>query len=235
MLKVKNVTKRFGGVVAVNNVSLNIDKREILGIIGPNGAGKTTLINLINGFLKPDAGEIYYKEGRIDGMRPHKVVRRGIGRTFQITLVFRKLTVLENMLVTTTWRREKESDSIKKAHELLKFFDLSHMRNELAGNLSGGQQKLLELATASMLDPELYLLDEPFYGIHSVIKKKIIENIKTMNQVMDKTFAIISHDIPSIMTVCKEVMVMSAGELIAKGIPKDVRNDRRVIEVYLGE
>ena len=235
MLKIKNVTKRFGGVVAVNDVSLNVDKGEILGIIGPNGAGKTTLINLINGFLKPNAGEIYYKEERIDGMMPHEVVRKGIGRTFQITLVFRKLTVLENMLVTTTWRSEKESDSIKKAHELLNFFDLYHMRSELAGNLSGGQQKLLELAVASMLNPELFLLDEPFYGIHSVIKKKIIEDIETMNQAMGKTFAIISHDIPSIMTVCREVMVMNAGELIARGTPEDVRNDSRVIEVYLGE
>lgn len=234
MIRVHNVTKEFGGVVAVENFSLKVKRGVLLGLIGPNGAGKTTLVNLISGFYRPDAGEIYFKNERISGLRPYEIARKGIGRTFQITRVFEEITCLENMLVPFTWRPEKLWSIKDRAIELLKFFGLFNLVDELAGNLSGGQQKLLELARVSMLDPEFFILDEPFYGIHPTLKNKIITNIRTMNDTYDKTFLIISHDMTSIMGTCKEIAVMNAGKLISLGSPEAIRNDERVIEAYLG-
>ncbi len=235
MLQISNLTKRFGGVIAVNNVSLQVEKGTILGLIGPNGAGKTTVINTITGILKPDSGSIYYKGERIDGLPVHEIVRKGIGRTFQLTELFKNLSVMQSMLVPSTWQVKRNPLPRERAQELLEFFELTQMREEMAKNLSGGQQKLLDLATISMLDPELLLLDEPFFGIHPVLKKKILDKIKIMHEEMGKTFVIVSHDIGTVMYVCKEVVVMNAGEIIATGPPVQIRNSARVVEAYLGD
>jgi len=235
MLEVMNLTKRFGGLLAVNNLSLRLEKGTILGLIGPNGAGKTTVINTITGIYRPDSGSIHFKKERIDGLPIHETVRRGIGRTFQITELFRNLTVTQNMLVPATWQIKKLREPCKRADELLEFFELRHMKDEMAANLSGGQQKLLDLAVVSMLDPELLLLDEPFFGVHPVLKKKILDKVKVMHQEMGKTFVIISHDIATVMYCCESVVVMSAGEIIAFGTPNEIQKDERVIEAYLGD
>ncbi len=234
MLQIKNLTKRFGGVVAVNNFSLNVKEGIILGLIGPNGAGKTTVINLITGMLSADAGEIFLKDKRIDGLKPHDIAQLGIGRTFQVTRVFRWITVLDNVCVARLWQPGNLSALKERAVELLKFFDLVHLKDEIAGNLSGGQQKLLDIARVSMLDPELFLLDEPFFGVHPVLKKKIIDSVKIMSKKMNKTFVIVSHDIPSIMGTCNKITVMNEGKLIAEGAPHVIRDDERVLEAYLG-
>ncbi len=235
MLEVTNLTKRFGGVIAVNNLSMRVEKGTVLGLIGPNGAGKTTLVNTITGIFKPDSGTIYYKGERIDGLPVHEITRKGIGRTFQLTELFKNLDVIQNMLVPSTWQTKRNTPPQERAQELLEFFELTQMRDEMAKNLSGGQQKLLDLATISMLDPELLLLDEPFFGIHPVLKKKILDKIKIMHEEMGKTFVIVSHDIGTVMYVCKEVVVMNAGEVIATGTPAEIQNNVRVLEAYLGD
>lgn len=234
LLEVRGITKRFGGLVAVENFSFNVEKEEILGLIGPNGAGKTTAFNVVTGFYRPDSGTIRFKGEDITGLKPHEIAQKGIGRTFQITRVFRGITTLQNMLTPYPRVPEKLSDSKDRAVKILEFFDLIHLKNELAGNLSGGQQKLLELARASMFEPELYLLDEPFYGIHPALKNKIIDYIKIANERRGIVFVIVSHDIPSIMGTCEKIVVMSTGKKIAEGSPKGVRNNKGVIEAYLG-
>jgi branched-chain amino acid transport system ATP-binding protein len=233
MLNINDLTKNFGGVVAVDNVSLEVRKGTILGLIGPNGAGKTTLINLITGMEKADAGQVFFKHKKVTNMKPHEIARLGMGRTFQISRVFRGMSVLENLCVPRLWRYENLDSIEKKADEVLKFFDLAHLKDELAGNLSGGQQKLCEMARISMMDPDLYLLDEPFVGVHIVIKTKILDSIVSLNK-MGKTFVIISHDIPDIMNTCDRVVVLSSGTLIADGDPEEVRHNQTVIEAYLG-
>lgn len=233
ILTIRNLTKRFGGVVAVDDVSFKVREGTILGLIGPNGAGKTTLINLVTGMERPDAGQVFFKDKNVTGMEPHEIGRLGMSRTFQISRVFRGMTVLENLCVPRLWRGESLSSIKKKADEALKFFDLAHLKNELAGNLSGGQQKLCEMARISMMDLNLYLLDEPFVGVHVVIKKKILDSIVSLNK-MGKTFIIISHDIPDIMNTCDRVIVLNSGRLIADGRPEEIRDNQPVIEAYLG-
>ncbi len=234
-LEVKNVVKNFGGLQALKGVSFTIDEPQLVGLIGPNGAGKTTLTNIITGMLPPTSGEIWLNGERVDGMRPYAIARRGLGRTFQVTRAFRRMTVMENMLVPalalhpTANRRQVE----QKAREILEFLTLDHLTNEYARSLSGGQQKLLELGRLLMLDPQIIILDEPFAGVHPKLQRTIYDYIRRVRE-EGKAIILISHDMESIFTLSERLMVLNFGELIADGPPDEVRRMPEVIEAYLG-
>lgn len=234
MLQIRNVTKRFGGIVAVDGLTFSMEDQTILGLIGPNGAGKTTTVNMITGLEKPDQGEIMYKGKRITGIPPHKIAQMGLVRTYQITRVFKDMSALENLFVPVVWQRRKLTSPEARARELLESFNLWHLKDERAGNLSGGQQKVLELLQALMMKPETVVLDEPFYGIHPTLKKKFTDYFRMLNKEAGLSILIISHDVPIIMDICEKVVVMSCGTLIAEGSPSLIRNDQKVIEAYLG-
>jgi ABC-type branched-subunit amino acid transport system ATPase component len=230
ILEVRDVTKRFGGVTAVNRCSLALAPGKIYGLIGPNGSGKTTLFNCITGLDPRDAGEIRFKGERIDGLKPHQVARRGIGRTFQIIRVFPELTALENLLVVT---RGPFETARRRAEELLRFVTLDRLGNEYAGNLSYGQQKLLEFIRVLMTDPELILLDEPAAGVNRTLLNELLAAIAQLRD-GGKTILIVEHDMKVVMGLCEVVFVLDYGEKIAEGPPGVIQTDERVIEAYFG-
>ncbi|MGH7775139.1 MAG: ABC transporter ATP-binding protein [Candidatus Binatia bacterium] len=230
ILEIQEVTKSFGGVTAVNRCSLKLTPGKIYGLIGPNGSGKTTLFNCITGLEPRDDGEIRYKGERIDGLKPHQVARCGIGRTFQIIRVFPELTALENLLVVT-W--EPFEAAHRRAQDLLRFVTLDRLQNEYAGNLSYGQQKLLEFARILMTDPDLILLDEPAAGVNRTLLNELLEAIRNL-RVQGKTVFIVEHDMKVVMDLSEKIFVLNYGEKIAEGPPGLIQSDERVIEAYFG-
>jgi ABC-type branched-subunit amino acid transport system ATPase component len=230
VLTVEGVTKRFGGVTAVNGVSLALDPGRIYGLIGPNGSGKTTLFNCITGLEQRDAGHILLGAERIDGLKPWQIALKGIGRTFQITRVFPELTALENLLVVT---RDDRLAAERRALELLRFVKLEDLRNEHAGNLSYGQQKLVEFVRMLMRDPALILLDEPAAGVNRTLLNELLDAVRQLRD-QGKTVLLVEHDMKVVMGLCETVFVLDHGEKIAEGPPGAIQADERVIEAYFG-
>ena len=249
ILQVDNLSKYFGGLVAVSNCSLKIKKGSITGIIGPNGSGKTTLFNLIAGNLKPNEGKVYLFEEDITGVPSYELFSKGLLRTFQIAHEFTHLTVLENLMMVpggqsgeqlmNAWFKPKivqnQEQVIKqKAMKVIKFLNLTHLARELAGNLSGGQKKLLELGRTMMVDAKVVLLDEVAAGVNRTLLKEISKAILRLNKEQGYTFCLIEHDMDFISRMCNPVIVMSEGSVLFQGTPDQVKNNEQVIESYLG-
>jgi branched-chain amino acid transport system ATP-binding protein len=230
ILELSDVVKRFGGVTAVNRVSLSLEAGRIYGLIGPNGSGKTTLFNCITGVETRDGGAIRFKGERIDGLKPHKIFHRGMGRTFQVIRVFPELTALENLLVVTT---SGYTESRARAEELLRFVKLERLANEFAGNLSYGQQKLVEFIRVLMTDPELILLDEPAAGVNRTLLNELLDAVRALRE-RGKTVLLVEHDMKVVMGLCETVFVLDHGEKLAEGPPGVIQSDERVIEAYFG-
>ena len=249
ILSARNVHKHFGGLKAVNGISLDVPQRTITGLIGPNGAGKTTLFNSIAGLYKPDDGEIYFNGSRIDGLPPHAIFHKGLCRTFQVSREHKLMTVLENLMLVPpgqkgekllfTWLlpgqvRQQEHELRDKALEVLRFVDLIDLQDEYAANLSGGQKRLLELARTMMADPDLVLLDEPGAGVNPTLMKRLAGYIRQLAKEHGITVFLIEHDMDLVMNICENVIVMSNGSKLAEGTPDEVRQNPEVLEAYLG-
>lgn len=230
ILKVQKVTKKFGGITAVNEASFQVPKGKITGVIGPNGSGKSTMFNLITGVDTPDSGEILYKNQNIAGKQSDAVNRMGIGRTFQLTRLFSTMTVMENLTVVA---QDGAQGAEQRATELLEGLGLSRLRNEYAANLSYGQQKLVEFLRLSMIETDLILLDEPFAGVNPVMEKKLLEQIERWIA-EGKTLLLTDHEMAIMMDLCDKMCVFDYGSVIAYGTPSEVRQNPRVMEAYFG-
>ena len=235
ILDVQGIVKDFGGLRAISHVSLQIREGEVRGLIGPNASGKTTLINLISGMYKVDEGHMYFTGKRIDGLEPDQIASLGVMRTFQISRIFRNMTVLENVMVPALAQGQSLPEARRRAEELLDFVLLTRLKDEPARNLSGGQAMLLQIVRGFIhQELRLYLMDEPFAGVHDVIKGVILKTIKTMNEERKITFLIVSHEMTTISSVCHQVTVLDKGEVISQGTMQEVANDPVVIDSYLG-
>jgi branched-chain amino acid transport system ATP-binding protein len=240
LLETRRLTKRFGGLIAVDELPLTIRDGEIRGLIGPNGSGKTTTINLVSGLYRADAGEIRLSGDRIDGLRPHDITRRGVARTFQIPKLFGNMTVLENVLVPALAELDRGpgrpmSHILTRARQLLEFVALDGLRHALAKELSGGQSMLVQIARGLMVRPlHLFLMDEPFAGVHPTIKDTIMAAIVSINRREGATFLIVSHEMATLRRLCSCVSVMHEGRLIAEGSFQEIANHPLVLEAYLG-
>ena len=249
MIRVENVHLHFGGIRAVDGVSVEIEQGSITGLIGPNGAGKTTLFNVIAGVYPPSQGRVYLQDQDITGLKPHQLFHKGVLRTFQIAHEFSSLTVLENLttvpggqagetLVNAWFRRSKvhsqEAEIRDRAWDVVTFLGLERVATERAGALSGGQKKLLELGRTMMADPRIVFLDEVGAGVNRTLLRSIGDAILRLNRERGYTFCMIEHDIDFISRLCQPVIVMAEGKVLTQGSPAEVKSDQRVIDSYLG-
>ena len=249
MIRIDNVCKHFGGLKAVDHVSIEIAEGSITGLIGPNGAGKTTLFNTIAGLYAPTSGRIYLDDEEITGLKPHQLFNKGLLRTFQIAHEFTRLSVVENLmmvpahqsgenLVNAWFRRnrvEQEERQInQRAMEVVDFLNLGHIADEIAGNLSGGQKKLLELGRTMMVDAKIVFLDEVGAGVNRTLLREIGDAIIKLNREKNYTFCMIEHDMDFISRLCDPVICMAEGAVLAEGTADEVKNNEEVIEAYLG-
>ncbi len=249
MIRVENLCKHFGGLKAVDRVTLEIEAGSITGLIGPNGAGKTTLFNTIAGLYPPTSGRVFLGEEDITGLKPYQLFDKGLLRTFQIAHEFSRLSVIENLmmvpggqsgenLVNAWFRRAQvvaEENAIReRALEVIDFLNLGHIVNELAGNLSGGQKKLLELGRTMMVDAKIVFLDEVGAGVNRTLLREIGDAILKLNREHDYTFCMIEHDMDFIGRLCDPVICMAEGSVLAQGTADEVKNNEAVIEAYLG-
>ena len=249
VIDVRNVSKRFGGLLAVNNCSLSVKRGSVTGLIGPNGAGKSTLFNIVAGNIVPDSGAVIFDGKDVTGLKPHELFRTGMLRTFQIAHEFSNMTALENLMMVpdaqpgeslvTTWLmpgvvKTAERAVRQKALDVIDFLKLGHVKHELAGNLSGGQKKLLELGRTMMVDAKVVLLDEVAAGVNKTLLNDLASNIERMNKELGYTFFVIEHDMDLIGRLCDPVIVMAAGEKIAEGPMAEIRANPQIVEAYFG-
>jgi len=243
VLEVRDLSKAFGGIRAVDGVSFAVHEGEILGLIGPNGSGKSTLFNCILGQLAPSSGEVRVDGRAITGMRPCDLNRLGIGRTFQLLQVFPQLSVRQNLVLAgqehqgSMWSRllgPADAGLGGAAERMLEFFRLRALADEPAGALSYGQQKLLDVAMAFMAGPRLVLLDEPAGGVNLTMLADLRERLRAINAAQKATFVVIEHNMDFVMSLCTRILVLAEGRIIAEGPPGQIRDDRRVIDAYLG-
>lgn len=248
ILDVKGLTKRFGGLTAVNNVSFGVKEREILSVIGPNGAGKSTLFKLISSFLKPSSGEVLFRGERISNLAPHVSARKGVVRTFQETTIFRNMSVRDNVIVAhqlraeasllgfflgTATARQDEARFGESADEILSFLGLDGIGSEMAKNLPHGHLRALGIAIGLATNPAVLLLDEPFAGMNHDETMKAVAMVRKLRE-RGLTVLLVEHDMPAVMKISDRIVVLNFGEKIAEGTPTEIQNNQRVIEAYLG-
>jgi len=250
LLKATKLSKVFGGLKAVSNFEVSIDKGELIGLIGPNGAGKTTAFNLLTGVYEPTTGEIEFDGKSIIGLKPYQITQRGLARTFQNIRLFAELSVLDNVKIAYHFHvkygilesvlrvgryHKEEAEIEKKAIELLQIFQLADKKDEIAKNLPYGDQRRLEIARALAAQPKLLLLDEPAAGMNPQETQQLMKMIQWIKKEFDLTILLIEHDMSLVMNVCERIYVLEYGSIIAQGIPEEIKNNPRVIEAYLGE
>jgi branched-chain amino acid transport system ATP-binding protein len=234
LLQIQNVSKRFGGLAALTDVSYSLNQGEILGLIGPNGAGKTTLFNVVNGFYPPSKGEVLFKGERISNLKPHQICRLGIGRTFQVVKPLQRMTVLDNVIASAFLRAKNKAEAGEIAHEALEFTGLYEDRYLISKGLPLGKRKRLEITRALATKPEMLLMDESFAGLNPT---EINDQINIIRQIREKgiTLMVIEHHMRVIMSISDRIVVLNYGEKIAEGTPSEIGKNRLVIEAYLGE